>query len=747
MNHLSDPVFDRAFTGHTGSITSIDFKPFHHSLSDSINRSNPLSNKRSDKPHQLEFASGSTDHSIILWRYRPHLSAYRLLGHSQPITRVAYRPINQSNNSYNSHLASASLDGTIRIWSTDIHEHASHSCHIVRIASNQSSNRPVQVNDLDWDCSGSWLAAACSDDRVRIYAVNDVSNQSSINTSLDVIHTGSLYGHLESANKCRFSVDGRLIVSASDDGTVRLWDLERLTENSRYVDRSINQSFDQSVSQSFNRSIIALAVHPDGNLFASVNDTGQMSIIDCRSSIPIQQYQSPVINQSNNQSIPTFIGDVAFHPNGQFLYTTCSDGSINIYDLSIKHLSISARAHQTVARCVAIHADGQYFASGGDDQAINQWTHQPATQSKSKGRAICTDQLCAYDDRPAIKIKQTSTKSIRKPNTQSINQNFNQSLAQSRVKSLSQSFPACAQHSTQLLNQSNNRSTSTLARTLVRPASNNRFEQPNNQAYHQTNNRSSYSHSHTGMQSGRASSYTPSSSQTANQPNNQTHRPPISQSSRLPQGPMMHIGRTNQQSNDRSINHLHAFDVDDEIGRLPRDCEGTLIEIQKRLESINVSINHLDQRLWTCEEAVDFNIITQSNDQLNSQFNDHSSYSSVDHSDIMSSHDDNVDGSVNQVSTQPVNQSLNQSININQASVRFVNLTEEELESKYQVEDVDDESSQSSDNSNDEHLANQSLNRSNYQSNNQPAVLQSNRSENDESVRPVSDEMTLSDFD
>lgn len=59
----SDPTLERTFRGHRGAINSLSF---------------------SADTRQL--ASGSLDHTVMVWNFRPQLRAYRYVGHTVSAT-------------------------------------------------------------------------------------------------------------------------------------------------------------------------------------------------------------------------------------------------------------------------------------------------------------------------------------------------------------------------------------------------------------------------------------------------------------------------------------------------------------------------------------------------------------------------------------------------------------------------------------------------------------------------------------
>ncbi|CAF1130013.1 unnamed protein product [Adineta steineri] len=67
------------------------------------------------------------------------------------------------------------------------------------------------------------------------------------------------------------------------------------------------------------------------------------------------------------------VNSVAFHPNGNFLLSASSDATLKVFDLLEGRLIYTLHGHQGPAMSVAFSKQGDYFASGGQDQQVLVW--------------------------------------------------------------------------------------------------------------------------------------------------------------------------------------------------------------------------------------------------------------------------------------------------------------------------------------------------------------------------------------
>lgn len=140
-------------------------------------------------------ASGSIDRMVRLWEVHTGRCLLTLEGHAGPVWGVVF-------GGGEGRVASCSEDQTIRIWDTKTGE-----CL-------RTLNAGRRVWSMEFSPDGATMATA-SEEQVGLW---DASTGQ---------FRGSLEGHARHVRSLAFSPNGRLLVSGSEDQTVRVWDLER----------------------------------------------------------------------------------------------------------------------------------------------------------------------------------------------------------------------------------------------------------------------------------------------------------------------------------------------------------------------------------------------------------------------------------------------------------------------------------------------------------------------------------------
>ncbi len=186
-----------------------------------------------------------------------------------------------------------------------------------------------------------------------------------------------------------FSPDGRLLVSGSEDTTVKVWELSTgqpictITGHSNFVN--------------------SIAISPDGKFIASCGDdiiklwqlstgeevhtlSGHSGVIHSVTFSPDGQMLASgandkmikLWNPNTGEEIRTLSGTnlievVSFSPDGQSIASGDCDNNINLWNLYTGEVSCTFSGHSRKVRAISFSSDGQTLASGSSDKIIKIW--------------------------------------------------------------------------------------------------------------------------------------------------------------------------------------------------------------------------------------------------------------------------------------------------------------------------------------------------------------------------------------
>jgi WD40 repeat protein len=165
-------------------------------------------------PDGKTLASGSDDKTIKLWDVATGQERATLTGHEREVRSVAFSPDGET-------LASGSYDGTIRLWDVATGQERAalrvHTAAALALRGHTASVHSVSYSpDGKTLASGSWPApiglwdVATGQERATL-----TGHERSVNSVVDIPAVCSV----------AYSPDGKTLASASNDGTIKLWDV------------------------------------------------------------------------------------------------------------------------------------------------------------------------------------------------------------------------------------------------------------------------------------------------------------------------------------------------------------------------------------------------------------------------------------------------------------------------------------------------------------------------------------------
>lgn len=280
--------------------------------------------------------SAGYDGTLRVWDTATGAESLQISGHASWVRRCAVSP----NGAF---IVSASFDRRLRVWDASngelLRELADHTdgvtdCKISpdsRLIVSTSLDETIRVWDAETGEVIRTLRAEWKDERGG-WLVRSTST-----------------GHVASVWSCAISPDGKYLLSASADQTMKLWRLDTGDEVRTFVGH--------------NAAVQACAFSPDGLLVASASGDGIVSIWD-RTSGTLRQ----VIDAQAGA-----VSACTFSPDGTLLVFACADGTVRAHDVQSGARRRIFSGHTDVVNDCAISKDGFQIASASMDGTVKLW--------------------------------------------------------------------------------------------------------------------------------------------------------------------------------------------------------------------------------------------------------------------------------------------------------------------------------------------------------------------------------------
>ncbi|NEP26755.1 AAA-like domain-containing protein, partial [Moorena sp. SIO3I6] len=244
---------------------------------------------------------------------------------------------------------------------------------------NQIEGHRFGVRDVKYSPDGKLLASASEDRTVKLWNVET-------GTLLQ-----TLEGHRGKLWSVNFSPDGRLLASSSEDGTVRIWrvadgsEVQILEGHSNWV-RSVSFSPDgQTLASGSSDKTVKLWKVADGTEVQTIeehrNAVTSVSFSPDGKTLASASWDDTVKlwNLENGKLIQTLKGhrhnvrSVSFSPNGTTLASTSEDNTIKLWSVANGTLLQTLEGHRSPVWSVSFNPNGRILASAGSDNIVKLW--------------------------------------------------------------------------------------------------------------------------------------------------------------------------------------------------------------------------------------------------------------------------------------------------------------------------------------------------------------------------------------
>ncbi|ETO07348.1 Pfs, NACHT and WD domain protein [Reticulomyxa filosa] len=199
------------------------------------------------------------------------------------------------------------------------------------------SAHPNRINSVKFSPNGTKVISASNDKTIQVW---DIESGNKIQT---------LEGHLHFVNDAKFSPDGNIVVSGSEDKTIRLWDVKSGREIHKLKGHL--------------GGVTCVQFSPDGGMIVSCSKDKTIRLWDAKSG---EEREKLVIHSKR-------IKTVQFSPNGQSIVSSSLDTTI-----VTRNVKSSERKHQLIGRLLLVLSaqfspDSQFLVGYSWDQIVRTW--------------------------------------------------------------------------------------------------------------------------------------------------------------------------------------------------------------------------------------------------------------------------------------------------------------------------------------------------------------------------------------
>jgi len=313
-------------------------------------------------------ATGSSDRTVKLWDTVTGDLKLSLPGHTGRIWNL-----DSSTQSERNLLASASGDGTVRLWALDdVLDDCGYTgraggkpeAACVSVLDGDQQGHDGDIYSVEFHPDETHLVTGGYDKTVKLF---DISTGQVVKTFV---------GHTSAVSSAIFNPYGNLVVTASKDSTIRFWDI---------VSGACINTFSRQLGE-----VTSVQISTDGSMLLSGSKDNSNRLWDVRMLKPIRKYKG------HSNTTKSFIRCI-FGAHQQTVFGGSEDGRVYMWDFESAALLNSCVGHEGVVYDVAWNSQQSLLATASDDNTARIWGFDP----NLKKPGIRRSSSCTFADMEA----------------------------------------------------------------------------------------------------------------------------------------------------------------------------------------------------------------------------------------------------------------------------------------------------------------------------------------------------------